>query len=172
MASGTFWLANVSPDTEWTFFIAPLAIIGLGFGALQGPTINNTLRDISETQVGIASGISYTIFLIGTELGIAISGTVLQNQFRVNMEDALSETAMPDEAIEEITSPISENGFQSSGGTEYTENGDMMGTLFETAFSDSVNTALLWFSISILGGLIISIFFSRNKKRRKNRLSN
>src|SRR5699024_4198581 len=65
VAGGTFWLAHVSTESGWAFFLAPLAIAGAGFVAQEGPTMGIRDRNVSPEQFDDAWCISYTIFLLG-----------------------------------------------------------------------------------------------------------
>lgn len=79
-AGGLFWLAHLDPHTSWTFFLAPITVMGAGLGALYGPTTSGSLRNIPTERSGIASAVSYAAITIGFELGIAVTSVVLQSQ--------------------------------------------------------------------------------------------
>lgn len=166
VAGGTFWLAHVSPQTEWTFFVAPLAISGAGLSMLYGPTTSTTLRDVPTEQSGVASSISYTTFLLGSELGLALVGAVVQSQLAANVRDALSGTDLPAETVERISSSIAEGGFGGSAAQTGAAGTEQIRGLIEGAFADAVNTAFLSCAAVALLGAIVAMFFSAGKRAK------
>ncbi|HEX7065727.1 MAG TPA: MFS transporter [Bacillales bacterium] len=80
VAVGSFWLAHVSPESGWTFFLAPLAVAGAGFVAQEGPTINTRDKAVPPEQSDEAWRISYMIFLLGVGLGVSVVSAVWQSQ--------------------------------------------------------------------------------------------
>ena len=166
VAGGTFWLARLSPETEWTFFIAPLAISGAGLSMLYGPTTSTTLRNVPDEQSGVASSISYTAFLLGSELGLALVGAVLQSRLAANVRDALSGTDLPPRAADKIASSVSGGGFDGTGTETGGPGAAQIQGLVEGAFADAVNTAFLWCAAVALLGAIVALFFSPGGKAR------
>lgn len=80
VAAGTYWLAHVSLETEWLFFLAPLAIAGAGFVAQEDPTINGRDRNVSREQLDAVWHISYSIFLLGIGLGVSTVSAIWQSR--------------------------------------------------------------------------------------------
>jgi EmrB/QacA subfamily drug resistance transporter len=164
VAVGIFWVAHLSPETGWKFFIAPLAIAGAGLGALEAPTVSATLRNVPTAQSGIASSVSYTTFLIGLELGVAVVGAVLQSQLVANVKDALSGANLPPGVAEEISS-LSEGGVSGQPAAQISGPGAArIQGLIEGAFAAAVNTALFSCVAVALLGAVVALFFSSNRK--------
>ncbi|MFD1363187.1 MFS transporter [Lentibacillus salinarum] len=88
VAIGTFWLAHVSAETAWVFFLAPLAIAGAGFVAQEDLSVNIRDRDILPEQSDAAWRISYSIFLLGVGLGISVVSAIWQSQLKANINEA------------------------------------------------------------------------------------
>lgn len=88
VAAGTFWLAHVSTETEWVFFLAPLALAGAGFVAQEDLTASIRDRDVSPEQSDAAWRISYMIFLLGIGLGISVVSAVWQSQLIAHIPEA------------------------------------------------------------------------------------
>lgn len=165
VAGGNFWLAHLSPETGWAFFITPLAVLGAGLATLYGPTTSTTLRDIPDELSGIASSVSYTAFLLGSELGVAVVSAVLQSQLTANVRDALAGTTLPAEEIDRISSSVSE---RTTSGQPAAQGGGpdapQIQGLIDGAYADAVNTALLACVAAALLGTLASLFFSSRRK--------
>ena len=166
VAGGTFWLAHVSPQTEWTFFIAPLTVSGVGLSMLYGPTTSTTLRNVPTEQSGVASSISYAAFLLGSELGLALVGAVLQSQLAANVRDSLSGTDLPAGTVEKISSSITGGGFGESTVQTGGPGAVQIQGLIEEAFADAVNTAFLGCAAVALLGAVLAMFFSPTGKAK------
>lgn len=54
IAAGTFWVAHVSPTTGGTFFIAPLAVTGVGIGATERPAESAAQRRVAAADTASA----------------------------------------------------------------------------------------------------------------------
>lgn len=157
-AVGVLLVARLEQDTEWTFFILPLAILGLGLGALYGTTVNVALRNVPGGHTGVAAGVSYAAFLLGSELGIAVVGTAMNNQFRTNLRDDVApELGIPSEAFDEIDTSF-------IGGSEFpVDPTGQFEALFGTAFADAINTSLyICLGVAILA-TVLSLGIGRNK---------
>lgn len=148
-AIGIVLVARLEHDTAWTFFILPLAVLGLGLGALYGSTVNVTLRNVPGGHTGVASGVSYAAFLLGSELGISVIGTSSNNRLSTNLrKDAASELGMPPEAFDDAEIGV---------GGDYGEQ-DPSGqfeALFGTAFADAVNVSLyICLGVAVLAAIL------------------
>lgn len=162
VAGGTFWLAHVSPRTGWTFFVAPLVIAGAGLGALQAPTTSATLREIPAARSGIAASVSYTSFLLGAELGVAVAGALLQNRFVAAVREGLAGTELSPQAADEIVSALSEGGVQP--GEANLPGGAQVAGIVQDAFAAAVNAALLGCVAAAIVGAIVAPFFVSTRR--------
>lgn len=134
-ALGVFLVARLESDTNWTFFILPLALLGLGLGSLYGTTVNVALRNVPNRQTGVASGVSYTAFLLGSELGIAIVGSTVNNRLSANLQDEAQRQGIPAEAFDDIDT-------QDIGLEPPEDPTGQFDAIFGAAFADAVNIAL------------------------------
>lgn len=79
IAIGTFWLGHFTLTTAVSQLIGPFLVLGFGMGITQAPLTNITLLEIPPDEAGGASGIFTTTRQIGSVMGIAILGAVLQS---------------------------------------------------------------------------------------------
>ncbi|TDD77801.1 DHA2 family efflux MFS transporter permease subunit [Actinomadura rubrisoli] len=87
-AIGMMWLVAVADvGTDWTAFIAPLVVAGLGVGGVFAPMATEATRNVPRHLAGAASGVNNTIRQVGSVLGSAAVGAVLQNQLASSLKE-------------------------------------------------------------------------------------
>ncbi len=80
-AVGISWTTALAAvhSTSWTFFI-PMIVTGIGMGGVFAPSITVAMRPIQPADAGSASGVLNTTRQVGSAMGAAVMGAVLQNQ--------------------------------------------------------------------------------------------
>jgi len=80
-AAGMTWTALVmGPRTEWSAFVAPMAVIGAGNGCVVAPMTAVAMRGIAAAVAGAASGVLNTVRQLGSVVGSAAVGAFVQAQ--------------------------------------------------------------------------------------------
>ncbi|MBO2458606.1 DHA2 family efflux MFS transporter permease subunit [Actinomadura violacea] len=99
-AIGMLWLVLVAEvGTGWTAFIPALVVAGFGIGGVFAPMATEATRNVPPRLAGAASGVNNTVRQIGSVLGSAAVGAVLQNQLASSLKDeaATRAAALPPE---------------------------------------------------------------------------
>jgi Major Facilitator Superfamily. len=78
-------LATTS-STIWTFFL-PFTLAGIGMGLIFAPMITMAMRDIQPRMAGASSGVLNTTRQLGSAIGAAAVGAVLQNRLASAFHD-------------------------------------------------------------------------------------
>jgi EmrB/QacA subfamily drug resistance transporter len=78
-------LATVS-STQITFLL-PFVLTGLGLGLVFAPMTTVAMRDIKPQMAGAASGVLNTTRQLGSVIGAAVVGAVLQNQLAIALHN-------------------------------------------------------------------------------------
>lgn len=164
-AGGTFWLAHISPESGWTFFLAPLAIAGAGFVAQEGPTVSARDRDVPPAQSDAAWRVSYSIFLMGIGLGVSVVSAVWQSQFVSNMKQTLEGTDLSYEVADRIFSSLLKGGMSGQPAAEISGS-NITQQLIQVAFANAINAALLCCAAAALLGAIVALFFYSNQEEK------
>lgn len=87
-AVGMAWIVVIADvGTNWTAFIAPLVVSGFGIGGVFAPMATEATRNVPPHLAGAASGVNNTIRQVGSVLGSAAVGAVLQNQLASSLRD-------------------------------------------------------------------------------------
>src|SRR5437868_6313813 len=85
---GTLWLVAITDiGTDWTEFMAPFTLCGLGISGVFAPMATEATRNVPAHLAGAASGVNNTIRQVGSVLGSAAVGAVLQNQLASSLRN-------------------------------------------------------------------------------------
>ncbi|HEU4792611.1 MAG TPA: DHA2 family efflux MFS transporter permease subunit [Nitrolancea sp.] len=82
------WLASV--NSSWFTFLIPLLIAGAGMGSIFAPLSTIAMRDVTPPMAGAASGILNTTRQVGSAIGTAAVGAILETR----LASALKEQAV------------------------------------------------------------------------------
>ncbi len=94
-AAGMLWTAaEMSAGADWTVFVAPMCVIGIGNAFLFTPLAVVALYGVRPQLAGAASGVLVTALQAGSMIGTAAVGAVLQGRFSVHLDAGSTRTAM------------------------------------------------------------------------------
>jgi EmrB/QacA subfamily drug resistance transporter len=86
-AIGMAWIVLLAePTTSWPAFLPCLVVSGIGVGCVFAPMATEAMRGIEPRMAGAASGVYNTIRQIGSVVGSAAMGAVLQNQLASSLQ--------------------------------------------------------------------------------------
>jgi len=77
--------SNASSD--WPAFMPAIAVMGLGMGGIWAPMATETMRGVPMALAGAASGVNNTLRQVGSVVGSAAVGALLQNQLATTLRD-------------------------------------------------------------------------------------
>jgi predicted cation transporter len=118
----------------------------------------------------MGAGILATVRQIGSVMGIAVMGAVLQSQLVVNVTKALSQIPqLPATILNEITQSLT-SGSISLGGVSIPGNipgpiQAQLTALLKTQFSNSLNMAMKVGIVILLVGTVASLFVSSHMRK-------
>jgi MFS family permease len=93
-AVGMAWLASViDVGRAWYAFQPALIVAGIGIGCVFGPMVTVAMYNVEPRMAGAASGVLNTIRQIGTVIGSAAVGAVLQNRLAASLQDEAAKRA-------------------------------------------------------------------------------
>src|SRR5215469_2463503 len=85
--------AIATPHSTWQNFIPAFAIAGLGMGCTFAPMTTVAMRNIQPQVAGAASGMINTVRQVGSVIGVAAIGALLQNRLSVALPAAAASRA-------------------------------------------------------------------------------
>lgn len=110
---GMLWLVALAEvGTDWTTLIPPFIVAGIGIGGVFAPMATEATRNVPPRLAGAASGVNNTIRQVGSVLGSAAVGAVMQNQLASSLRD---EAATRSAALPPDVRPGFVQGFAAAG---------------------------------------------------------
>jgi len=80
-AVGAVWVAVISaPAMSWVPLFAPFVVMGVGMGCMFAPMATEAMRAVPLPLAGAASGVNNTVRQIGSVVGSAAVGALLQSR--------------------------------------------------------------------------------------------
>ncbi|MGI8330738.1 MDR family MFS transporter [Actinomadura scrupuli] len=85
---GTAWIIAIADvGTDWTAFLAPFIVTGIGIGGVFAPMATVAMRNVEPRMAGAASGFMNTIRQVGSVIGSAAVGAVMQSRLASALKD-------------------------------------------------------------------------------------
>jgi EmrB/QacA subfamily drug resistance transporter len=97
-AAGMGWTAAIAgTSSRWQDFLPALIVAGVGLGCTFAPMTTVALRNVDPRMAGAASGMLNTVRQVGSVIGTAAIGALLQSQLAsaLTAEAARRSTALP-----------------------------------------------------------------------------
>jgi EmrB/QacA subfamily drug resistance transporter len=97
-AIGMGWVVLIaSTNSSWQDFLAPLIVAGLGMGGTFAPLTTVAMREVDPRMAGAASGMLNTVRQVGSVIGTAAVGALLQNRLASSLasQAAIRSAALP-----------------------------------------------------------------------------
>ena len=105
------------PDASWGTMVLPYAVTGFGIGMTMPPMTSAVMGSVPPEKAGQASGVISSMRQIGSVLGIAVMGAVLQNRAATYIRDGVAtqlDTApfpLPAAAKQQIIDAVGSSAF-------------------------------------------------------------
>jgi EmrB/QacA subfamily drug resistance transporter len=76
---------QAEPDSSWPSFIPAVLLMGLGFGFIFAPMATEAMRGVPPQLAGAAAGVNNTLRQVGSVIGSAAVGALLQHELVVKL---------------------------------------------------------------------------------------
>ncbi|HEU5158018.1 MAG TPA: MFS transporter [Streptosporangiaceae bacterium] len=87
-AVSTAWMVAIADvDTDWPAFLPALIVSGLGVGGTFAPMATEAMRNVAPRLAGAAAGVNNTVRQVGSVVGAAAVGAVLQHQLANSLRE-------------------------------------------------------------------------------------
>ena len=94
MMFGMLWLTQLDVDSSYLTVVIGLVAFGFGVGLAMAPLTDTVMAAIPVNTAGIGSATNDVSRELGSALGIAILGSVVNTLYRSDVKDALEGTAV------------------------------------------------------------------------------
>ena len=176
LALGLAWMAGlvpgvakISPATTSLSLLAPFLISGVGIGLAVAPVTSAVMATAPRDRVGNASGVLSTMRQVGSLMGIAILGAVLQNRVTGNVTSGLQAAQGIPEAIKQkIIAGLAGGGLQMGMPKGVSSlpaaAAQAMETMFKAWFTNAIaSTFVVAVILAVIGGLCAFLLRSHVK---------
>jgi EmrB/QacA subfamily drug resistance transporter len=93
-AVGMLWLVIVARvNSQWYDFLPAMIIAGVGIGGVFAPMVTESMRNVEPAMAGAASGVNNTIRQIGSVIGAAAVGALMQNRLASSLHSEATKRA-------------------------------------------------------------------------------
>jgi EmrB/QacA subfamily drug resistance transporter len=83
---GLVLMSGIQPSDDWTTLLAGFIVAGIGIGFINPPLATAAIGVVEPRRSGAASGINSTFRQVGTAVGIAGLGAILQSKLSLGLD--------------------------------------------------------------------------------------
>jgi EmrB/QacA subfamily drug resistance transporter len=170
-ALGFYLMTDLTRVTAWTDLLLGLILCGAGIGMVMAPVTTVVMASTPVQQSGMGAGILSTIRQIGSVMGLAVLGAVLQNQLVSNITGALAQSpGIPESVRGQIIQGLGSGNYSSGMNTSGNLPAAMqaqMAEMFKMQFALSLEATMKVGIIVILVGAVASLFISGRLRKRE-----
>ena len=151
------------PTSAWYDFLLPQVVAGIGIGCTFAPLTTVAMRNVNPVMAGAASGVFNTTRQLGTVIGTAGVGALLQNRLvsALTSQARLRTAGLPAQAREKLVA-----GFQAAAkrglgaGAGHGTTG-VAGQIFTHGFVSAMRPTMLVPIVFIAAGALSCVFIKR-----------
>ncbi len=160
MAVGMLVLSQLGTDSSYWLLLAGIIPVGAGMAFATAPATTDIVSAVPASKQGVASAVNDAAREVGGTLGIAILGSILNQQYRSGVTEAApanAPAALVDGARESLASALGIAGRLGDRGTSLADGA-------RHAFVDGMGVALITSSAALVAALVIFIVAIPGKK--------
>ena len=139
MATGFVVFSRITAESPYWLFAIGLAFFAAGMALAGTPATTAITASLPQTKQGVASAVNDTARELGSALGIAVLGSMLNQRYRSGMADAVA--GLPHAVAEGVRNSIAFT--QSPALTQVGEAGARLVQQAHQAFIDGIGAAVL-----------------------------
>jgi len=111
-AVGMGWVLIAGTDSTWQDFLAPLIVAGLGMGGTFAPLTTVAMREVDQRMAGAASGMLNTVRQVGSVIGTAAVGALLQARLASSLtsQATIGSAALPGQ-LQRLATEVFSQGY-------------------------------------------------------------
>ncbi len=141
MASGLVVISLLGTDFSYPHFVAGLVLYGAGMALAGTPATTAIVSSLPQEKQGVASAVNDTARELGSALGIALLGSILNGHYRDSLAAALP--PLPDRADAAVDAATASLAGAHAVAARLGDAGGQLVAAADQAFVDAVSWALL-----------------------------
>jgi EmrB/QacA subfamily drug resistance transporter len=160
---GLILMSGIDPSDDWTTMLAGFIVAGVGIGFINPPLATAAIGVVEPRRAGAASGINSTFRQVGTAVGIAGLGALLQSKVTNKLETALASAPLPHRAVSHIAEAVSSGGAEAAARGVPAPVRGLVGTAARRAFIDGLNEILIVAAVLAAVGAVLAFALVRRR---------
>jgi EmrB/QacA subfamily drug resistance transporter len=166
-AAGFYYFATIAAvDVSYSKFALAMCITALGIGFTMSPATNSVMGSVPVDQSGVASAMSSTTRQIGSALGVAVLGTILNSKYLADINAVSWPAQLPAQALDSIRGSIQgANAVAQSVQSQSPQLAQLITNTSHQAFTSGSEKALVVAAIIMAVSVIFTLFVLPSKVR-------
>jgi predicted MFS family arabinose efflux permease len=164
-AAGFYYFASVAAvDVSYGQFVFALCIVAVGIGFTMAPATNSIMASVPVNQSGIASAMNSTVRQIGSALGVAVLGTILNSAYIADINAVAWPAGLPSYALDAIRGSVQGANMVAQKVAEQSPQlAQMITDTSHRAFTSGSEQALVIAAISMAVSAIVTLIILPSK---------
>ncbi len=166
---GLLLFTRLGPATDYSTIWWNVALFGIGIGLMISPLTAAVLSATPPNRAGLGSSMVNTSRQIGSVLGIALLGALVEHQFSGNLVSNLTGLGLPAQASAKIADAVVSAGAQAGKvhlpGALPIAPGALLQTIAQS-FTDALHVSFATAGVALLLAGLISVVFLRQPRRQ------
>jgi predicted MFS family arabinose efflux permease len=160
---GLLLMSGIDPSDDWTTLLAGFLLAGVGIGFINPPLATAAIGVVEPRRAGAASGINSTFRQVGTAVGIAGLGALLQSKVSDKLDAALAGVPLPRGAGAQIAEAVSSGGGSAAAQAVPPQAREAVAAAAKKAFIDGFNEILVVAAVLALVGAVLALLLVRRR---------
>ena len=160
---GLLLMSGIEPSDDWTTLLAGFLVAGVGIGFINPPLATAAIGVVEPRRAGAASGINSTFRQVGTAVGIAGLGALLQSKVTDNLNTALAGARLPRGAADHLAEAVSSGGGAAAARAVPPGARELVATAARKAYIDGFNEILVVAAVLALVGAVLALLLVRQR---------
>jgi MFS family permease len=160
---GLVFMSGIEPSDNWTTLLAGFVLAGVGIGFINPPLATAAIGVVEPRRAGAASGINSTFRQVGTAVGIAGLGALLQSKVSHKLDSALAGAPLPPGAADHIAEAVSSGGASAAARTVPAPARDLVAEAARRAFIEGLNEILIVAAVVAFMGAAVALLLVRRR---------
>jgi EmrB/QacA subfamily drug resistance transporter len=160
---GLLLMSGIDPSDDWTTLLAGFIVAGVGIGFINPPLATAAIGVVEPRRAGAASGINSTFRQVGTAVGIAALGALLQSKVTDKLDAAFAGAPLPPRAADRIAEVVSSGGASAAARAVPGPMRDLVANASRRAFIDGLNEILILAAVLAFVGAVLALMLVRRR---------
>jgi EmrB/QacA subfamily drug resistance transporter len=160
---GLLLMSGIDPSDDWTTLLAGFLVAGVGIGFINPPLATAAIGVVEPRRAGAASGINSTFRQVGTAVGIAGLGALLQSKVSDKLDAALAGAQLPRGAADHIAEAVSSGGATAAARAVPPQARELVANAAHKAFIDGFNEILVVAAVLAFAGAVLALLLVRRR---------